>query len=209
MSRLFLLVGVAAVVAVVAASTTALAGEGTGKAKLGEPAPDFTLVDTNGVKRTLSEHKGKLVVLEWINPQCPFVVNCYKTKAMQTAYDRVKALDKGVVWLAINTTYSTTTNENDLWIKRYDLKYPILLDFDGDVGRMYDARRTPHMFVIDKKGVLRYHGAIDDNPFSSKSADEVTNYVVNAVQQIANDETVTPDYTKPYGCSVKYKPRSR
>ena len=126
-------------------------------------------MDTKGVMRTLSKYKGKLVILEWINPQCPFVVNCYKTKAMQTAYDRVKALDKGIVWLAINTTWSTSANENDLWIKRHDLKYPILLDFDGDVGRLYDARRTPHMFVIDTEGVLRYQGAIDDNPFSSKS----------------------------------------
>ncbi len=128
---------------------------------------------------------------------------------MPTTYDRVKALDKGVVWLAINTTYGTTADENGLWIKRYDLKYPILLDVDGEVGRLYDARRTPHMFVIDTEGVLRYHGAINDNPLSSKSPDDATNYVVNAVQQIANGETVTPDHTTPYGCSVKYKPKRR
>jgi peroxiredoxin len=198
-----------AAAAAVAASVPASAGEQAAKAKLGEPAPDFSLVDTNGVKRTLSEHKGKLVVLEWINPQCPFVVNCYKTKAMQSAYERVKAIDSGVVWLAINTTSTTTVSENDLWIKRYDLKYPILLDYEGDVGRLYDARRTPHMFVIDAEGVLRYQGAIDDNKFLSKRGDEVTNYVVNAVQQITNGETVTPDFTVPYGCTVKYKPQRR
>ncbi|MHC4804478.1 MAG: redoxin domain-containing protein, partial [Planctomycetota bacterium] len=93
------------------------------------------------------------------------------------------------------------------WIRRYELEYPILLDFDGDVGRLYDARKTPHMYVIDKEGILRYHGAIDDNKFLSKPEDQMTNYVVNAVRQIVEGETVTPEYTKPYGCSVKYKPR--
>jgi peroxiredoxin len=164
-------------------------------------------VDAVGVKRSLSDYKGKLVVLEWINPQCPFVQGCYKTKAMQRAYEKVKALDKGVAWLAINTTWSTSQEENQLWIRRYELKYPILLDFDGDVGRLYDARKTPHMFVIDKEGILRYHGAIDDNKFLSKSQDKATNYVVNAVRQIVDGETVTPNYVSPYGCSVKHKPR--
>jgi peroxiredoxin len=190
----------------VAASTLALGGEEPQRAALGKPAPDFTLVDSKGVKRTLSDAKGRLVILEWINPQCPFVVNCYKAKTMQTAYDRVKALDKGVVWLAINTTHNASTIEAEGWIKKHSLKYPILLDYDGDVGRLYDARRTPHMFVIDAEGILRYQGAIDDNPFGGKPADEVTNYVVNAVRQIVNGETVTPDVTKPYGCTVKYKP---
>ncbi|MCZ6493500.1 MAG: thioredoxin family protein, partial [Planctomycetota bacterium] len=77
---------------------------------------------------------------------------------------------------------------------------------DGKVARLYDARRTPHMFVIDKEGILRYHGAIDDNRLAGKPADEVTNFVVNAVHQLAEEETVTPDYVKPYGCSIKYKP---
>ncbi|MHC4273112.1 MAG: redoxin domain-containing protein [Planctomycetota bacterium] len=206
---LFLMICAAASAAAIAATAPALAGEEPQKAELGKPAPDFTLVDTKSVKRTLSESKGKLVILEWTNPQCPFVVNCYRSKAMQTTYDRVKALDKGVVWLAINTTYGSSVSENELWIKRHGLKYPILLDFDGHVGRLYDARRTPQMFVIDTEGVLRYHGAIDDNPSGSKPVDEVTNYVVNAVQQIVDGETVTPVTTKPYGCTVKYRLRSR
>ncbi|MHC4825510.1 MAG: redoxin domain-containing protein [Planctomycetota bacterium] len=131
-------------------AATVAAGEEPTMAKLGEPVPDFTLVDAAGVKRSLSDYKGKLVVLEWINPQCPFVQGCYKTKAMQKAYEKVKVLDKGVAWLAINTTWNTTQQENQLWIRRYELEYPILLDFDGDVGRLYDARKTPHMYVIDK-----------------------------------------------------------
>jgi peroxiredoxin len=204
-TTLFLTICAAALVA----STAVVAGEEPTVAKLGQPVPDFTLVDAAGVKRSLSDYKGKLVVLEWINPQCPFVQGCYKTKAMQKAYEKVKALDKGVAWLAINTTWSTSQEENQLWIRRYELKYPILLDFDGDVGRLYDARKTPHMFVIDKEGILRYHGAIDDNKFLSKSQDKATNYVVNAVRQIVDGETVTPNYVSPYGCSVKHKPRRR
>jgi peroxiredoxin len=193
--------------AALVASAAVVAGDEPTVAKLGKPVGDFTLVDAVGVKHSLSDHKGKLVVLEWINPQCPFVQGCYKTKAMQTAYEKVKALDKGVVWLAINTTWSTSQEENQLWIRRYELEYPILIDFDGDVGRLYDARKTPHMYVIDKEGILRYHGAIDDNKFLSKPQDKATNYVVNAVRQIVDGETVTPNYVSPYGCSVKYKPR--
>ncbi len=193
--------------AALVASAAVVAGEEPKPAKLGEPVPDFTLVDAAGVKRSLSEYKGKLVVLEWINPQCPFVQGCYRTKAMQRACEKVKALDKGAVWLAINTTWSTSQEENQLWIRRYELEYPILIDFEGDVGRLYDARKTPHMYVIDEEGILRYHGAIDDNKFLSKPEDKVTNYVVNAVRQIVDGETVTPDYVSPYGCSVKYKPR--
>ena len=204
-TTLFLTICAAALVA----STGVVAGEEPTVAKLGEPVGDFTLVDAAGVKRSLSDYKGKLVILEWFNPQCPFVQGCYKTKAMQKAHEKVKALDKGVAWLAINTTWSTSQAENQLWIRRYELEYPILLDFDGDVGRLYDARKTPHMYVIDKEGILRYHGAIDDNKFLSKPQDKVTNYVVNAVRQIVDGETVTPDYVSPYGCLVKYKPRRR
>jgi peroxiredoxin len=208
-SGLLMTICAAAGALALATASTAPAGEEIEKATLGEPAPDFTLLDTKGQKKTLSGYKGKLVVLEWINPSCPYVVKCYKTKAMQEAYEQVKALDKGIVWLAINTTYNTSREENQVWIDKFELKYPILLDTDGEVGRLYDARRTPHMFVIDKEGVLRYHGAIDNNPFSSKPAEEVTNYVVDAVRQIVEGETVAPDYMKPYGCTVKYNPKKR
>ncbi len=192
-------------VAMVAMAATALAADDAKKAKLGEPVPTFTLTDSSGQQRSLADYEGRIVVLEWINPECPYVVNCYKTKAMQTAYEKIKAMDKSAVWLAINTTYSTGPSQNEMWIKQFKLDYPILLDTDGTVGKLYDARRTPHMFVIDKKGVLRYHGAIDDNKMGSKSLDKTTNYVVNAVQQVVDGETVAPDYIKPYGCTVKYK----
>ena len=174
------------------------------KAKLGEKAPDFTLTDTNGQERSLSDYKGRIVVIEWINPECPYVRHCYQTKAMQGAYKAVKQLDKSVAWLAINTTPGTTAQANTLWSTTYGLKYPILLDKRGKVGRLYDARRTPQMFVIDTEGVIRYTGAIDDNNLLNKRPDDITNYVVNAVKQLVEEETVTPDSTKPYGCTIKY-----
>lgn len=189
---------------------TALAGppEGAKKSKgvkLGEKVPAFTLMDTDGQERSLADYSGKVIVLEWINPGCPYVENCYKTKAMTQAYEKAKALDKGIAWLAINSTSTTNANENGRWIEQFKLKYPILLDIDGKVGRLYDARRTPQMFVIDAEGVLRYNGAIDDNPFARKPVEDATNYVVNAVAQIVAGETVSPDYVKPYGCTVKYR----
>ena len=200
-------IGLGAAVVVFAATAAALAGEGKAKAQLGEPAPAFMLADSQGQKRSLADFKGKLVILEWINPECPYVVNCYKGKAMQTAYDKVKRLDSGVVWLAINTTFSTTPAQNDNWIRQYGLEYPILLDIDGKVGKLYDARRTPHMFVIDAEGILRYHGAIDDNKLGSSPPEQATNYVVRAVGQILDDAAVAPDNVPEYGCTIKYRRR--
>ncbi len=174
-------------------------------AKIGEKVPNFTLADSAGQERSLASYEGKTVILEWINPECPYVIKCYRSGAMAGAYKNVKALDPTAVWLAINSTSTTKPQANQFWIEQHKIEYPILMDLGGTVGRLYDARRTPHMFLIDKKGVLRYHGAIDDNQFGNKAADEVTNFVVSAVRQLVAEETVTPDYVKPYGCSVKYK----
>ena len=176
------------------------------KAKISEKAPNFTLKDTKEQERSLSDFKGKIVILEWTNPECPYVRKHYgPTKSMEKTSRKVKEIDNTVVWLAIDSTYGTTGKKLDFWIEQHDIKYPILLDSDGTVGHLYDARRTPHMFVIDKKGVLRYHGAIDDNPLLTKPEEETTNYVVNAVRQIVKGDVVSPDYVKPYGCTVKYK----
>ncbi len=174
------------------------------KAKLGEKAPDFTLTDSNGQERSLSHYKDRIVVLEWINPECPDVQHSYKTRVMQETYKKVKRYDKSVVWLAINATPGTTAQVNNVWISMNDLKYPILLDEGGKVRRLYDARRTPQMFVIDTQGVLRYKGAIDNNGLLNKSPEEITNYVAKAVQQLVDEETITADSTKPYGCPIKY-----
>ncbi|UCD76226.1 MAG: redoxin domain-containing protein, partial [Phycisphaerales bacterium] len=164
------------------------------KAKLNKPAPDFTLTDSTGQKRTLSDYKDKIIVLEWFNTECTFVRRQYSSKSMQKTLEAVKKLSKDVVWLAVNSTHNTTPLINNFWIRQYKLKHPILLDKDGKVGRMYDARTTPHMFVIDAEGVLRYHGAVDDDALGAKVPEDVTNYVLNAVRQIVNEETVDPSY---------------
>ncbi|MDY7108368.1 MAG: redoxin domain-containing protein [Planctomycetota bacterium] len=175
-------------------------------AKIGEKAPAFTLTDANEQERSLSELSGRIVILEWTNPDCPFVRKHYgPSKSMQKAYRKVKALDKRAVWLAIDSTFDTSAEKLKFWIKQKKIEYPILLDLTGEVARKYDARRTPHMFVIDKKGILRYHGAIDDDPLLTKQEDEITNYVVQAVRQIINDEVVSPDHVEPYGCSIKLR----
>jgi peroxiredoxin len=187
-----------------AAPTAPAAGPKT--AKLGEPAPAFTLKDSTGQERKLSDYKGKIVVLEWTSADCPVVQGCYKAKTMVNAFQQAKEMNKNVVWLAINTTYNTNAEKNNVWIKQHAIDFPILLDVDGVVGKLYDARKTPHMFVIDQQGILRFNGAIDNN--DKGEATEPTNYVVNAIKQITAGETVAPDSVKPYGCSVKYKPAS-
>ena len=190
-----------------AASALAL-GEGEkSKAKLGENVPTFKLTGADGQERSLESYKGKVVILEWINPDCPWVQRAYKSGSMQQSYEKIREINPQAVWLAINTTHYTGPEQNEGWAKRYKLKYPILLDLDAKVARAYGAKTTPHMFVIDQEGVLRYHGAIDNNQFGDKSEETRVNYVVNAVEQITNKETVSPDYVKSWGCSVKAKAR--
>ena len=194
-----------ALMALAAVVTTAAAPDDIATAKVGEKAPAFTLKDTKGKDVKLADFAGKIVVLEWINPDCPYVVGAYNSGSIPNAYNKVKEIDSNIVWLAINSGHNSTVERNDTWIKQKELKYPILLDPEGKVGHSYDAKRTPHMFVIDKTGVLRYHGAIDDNQLGDKKGDDITNYVVNAVKQISAGETVSPDHVPAYGCTVKYK----
>ena len=176
------------------------------KAKLGEKAPEFALLDAKGQEHKLADYKGRTVILEWTDPECPIVRRHYgPNRSMQETQKAVKGLDRTAVWLAINSTFDATDKKMNFWISQHKIEYPILLDADGTVGRLYDARMAPQMFVIDKTGVLRYHGAIDDNRSGIERPENVTNYVVNAVRQLVNDETVLPNRTKPYGCSIKYR----
>ncbi len=115
-----------------------------------------------------------------------------------------KFADKNVVWLAINSTSHATQEKNKAFDRKHDLQYPILDDSSGDVGRKYDAKRTPHMFVIDKKGYIQYEGAIDNSPLG-KNKDDVVNYVEKALDQLIKGNDVTTPRTKPYGCTVKYQ----
>ena len=168
----------------------------------GEPAPDFELPDAAGEVHRLSEYRGKVVVLEWTNPTCPFVMRHYKEGTMKTL--AAAYADTQVVWLAINTTHYNTVEQTRQWEKAQELSYPTLLDPDGTVGRLYNARTTPHMFVIDTRGVLRYDGAIDDDPRGRKEAGERTQYVKSALDAVLSGEGPTQATTRPYGCSVKY-----
>ncbi|MCA9751700.1 MAG: thioredoxin family protein [Gemmatimonadetes bacterium] len=173
-------------------------------AVVGQPAPDFTLTDTDGNEVRLSDYSDKTVVLEWFNPDCPFVKKHHqKNKTMQSLYSEWKGDD--VVWLAINSgapgKQGHGVERNQKAKKDYGIEYPILIDENGIVGRMYGAKTTPDMFVI-QKGTLVYSGAIDDN----RSTDELgkTNYVADALTACTAGKTVATGETKSYGCSVKY-----
>ncbi|MGP1308606.1 MAG: thioredoxin family protein [Phycisphaerales bacterium] len=185
---------------------TATAGpEGKAPAKVGEMAPNFTLTDTDGVTHSLADMKGKVVVLEWFNPGCPFVVK-HHSKFSTMADLSSEFAEKDVVWVAINSGSPGKQGHglelNQQFKKDWGIEYPILIDESGDVGKMYGAKTTPHMYIIDKDGTLKYAGAIDNNPSATTLGD--VNYVRQALNQVIAGETVTTPETKPYGCSVKY-----
>lgn len=175
--------------------------ENKSKTELGSKAPEFGLEDQNDNKVDLSDFSENLVVLEWLNPDCPFVQRHYKSKTMTTLAEKFK--DKNVYWLAINSTHYMNKEDNKKWIDKFNIEYPILDDSSGLVGNMYGAKTTPNMFIIDESGTLVYSGAIDDDPRGSKNKNSV-NYVDQALGEIIAGKPVTISRTKPYGCSVKY-----
>ena len=164
--------------------------------EIGKPAPEFTAKDKDGKTVSLSDFKGKTVVLEWYNPGCPFVKKFYDAGKMQEFQKEVVA--SGAVWLVINT------GGHKLESATY---YPgtVVQDANQSIGRAYDAKVTPHCFVIDGKGTLVYKGAIDSIS-SAKSADieKATNYVLAAVKAVKEGKSPETASTKPYGCGVKY-----
>ncbi len=169
--------------------------------KIGDKAPQFTLTNFDGKVVNLSDYKGKIVVLEWFNYECPFVKYHYEKATMADLAAKYK--DKNVVWLAINSTKHLKTEENKAWAEKYKLGYPILDDRTGTVGRAYGALTTPHMYIIDKEGKIVYSGAIDDSPMGRKKEGAV-NYVDKALSELLAGKSVTTPQTEPYGCSVKY-----
>ena len=186
-------------VSVLMIAVPVVAGDGVG---IGESAPDFTLNDTAGKEVSLSDFEGKTVVLEWLNPDCPFVKRHYKAgtmKKLATEYG-----GEGVVWLTINSTNYMDAAANGKFKAVNDLPYTILVDQSGEVGHLYGARTTPHMYIIDGSGELVYNGAIDDDPRGGKG-DGAINYVAAALDQALAGNAVTTAETTPYGCSVKYK----
>jgi len=178
-------------------------------AATGSAAPAFTITDTSGKPVSLADYKGKLVVLEWTNPECPFVRKHYSSGNMQALQKEWGAKD--VVWLAVNSTnasnpeYKSPAQMTD-WLRSQNAApTAALIDSTSATGRAYGARTTPHMFVIDRSGTLIYQGAIDDkrsaNPADAKNAN---NYVRAALTEALAGKPVSVASTPPYGCSVKY-----
>jgi peroxiredoxin len=187
---------------IVAVAVTLFAGDEAAKDEKAKKAPDFTLQTQAGKTVSLEDFKGKVVVLEWFNNECPFVIYHYDKKT--TMVDLAKKYkEKGVVWLAINSTSHQKTETNKEFAESHNLPYPILDDRSGKVGRAYGAERTPHIFIIDKKGKIAYNGAIDDSPLGKKKED-VKHYVDKALAELTEGKEVSTQKTKPYGCTVKY-----
>jgi peroxiredoxin len=178
-------------------------GDKAGKgATIGAAAPDFSLQDQSGKTVKLSDYKGKIVVLEWFNQGCPYVVRHYKAKTMTTTADKYKGQD--VVWLAVNTTQGKSAEDNKASAEAWGISYPILSDTSSSVAQAYGAKTTPHMFIIDKEGKLAYKGAIDDDS-SADGGKASKNYVATALDELLAGKPVSTSETKAYGCGVKYQ----
>jgi peroxiredoxin len=176
---------------------------------VGTAAPDFSLPDLSGAQVSLASFKGKTVVLEWFNPECPFVKKAHGKGSLVDAAARHTA--GGVVWLAINSgapgKQGNALEVNQAAAKEWKLAHPILRDEDGKVGKAYGATNTPHTFVIDGAGVVRYAGAIDNSPDgegATPSGGTLVNHVDAALADLAAGKPVTTPVTKAYGCGVKY-----
>ena len=169
-----------------------------------EGAPAFTLADYDGRRVSLSDYDGKIVVLEWLNYECPFVKYHYETKnTMIELAEKYK--NNNVAWLAINSTKHATDERNRDFAEKHKIPYPILDDRSGKTGRAYGAVTTPHMFIIDAGGSIVYNGAIDNAPLGKvKDGGEPVNYVDKALSELIAEKKITTARTKPYGCTVKY-----
>ncbi len=172
-------------------------------AKVGEAAPAFKLDDQSGQMHSLGDFDGKIVVLEWFNEGCPYVVKHYKNGDMNKLAE--KYADKDVVWLAVNSTSGKSNETNKAIAEKWSIDRPILNDADGKVGKAYGATNTPHMFVIDKSGKIAYMGAIDDNDDADPGViADSKNHVAAALDALLAGKEVETPQTKAYGCTVKY-----
>jgi hypothetical protein len=198
------LAALAAAAAAAAATAPAEAAVQTGR-----PAPDFTATDSKGAAHALAGYRGKTVILEWTNHECPYTVKHYATGNMQAL--QAAATGSGAIWLTVVSSrpgqqgHVEAAEADRLTASRKAQPSAVLLDPKGQLGRLYDARTTPHMFVVNGEGMLVYMGAIDDRPTASPSSIKgARNYVREALDALAASRAVPVASTRPYGCSVKY-----
>lgn len=197
------------VLGAVALAATLTVGAAAAAPKVGAPAPDFSVADTAGETWSLAGLAGKKVILEWTNHDCPFVVKHYASGNMQALQKEATAA--GYVWLSVISSASgkqgqvSPAEADDLTTSRGAAPTAVLLDTSGAMGRAYDAKTTPHMYIIDPEGTLMYMGGIDDKP-TTDQADiaGASNYVRLAMADLAAGNPVGTPVTRPYGCSVKY-----
>jgi hypothetical protein len=178
-------------------------------ARVGEPAPDFTATDSNGKVHKLSDYKGKFVVLEWTNRGCPYTQKHYNSGSMQRL--QREWTNRGVIWLTVISSapgkqgYVSASEENAYLKQVNAAPTAVLMDPTGAVGHLYDAKTTPHMFVIGPQGTLLYNGAIDDRPTTDTAdVNGAKNYVTAALNEATAGKPVSNPTSRPYGCSVKY-----
>jgi peroxiredoxin len=189
------------------ASASAALVDPVAKAAVGQPAPDFTLSDLDGKAVKLSEHRGKIVVLEWFNPGCPFVKYAHGEGPLKDM--AAKETKNGVVWIAVNSgapgKEGAGADNSREAAKAWGMSHPILIDDSGVVGKTYGAAKTPHMFIVDDKGTLVYAGGLDNAPMGEVDGDAPkVSYVEQALADLRGGKPVAPAQTKAYGCSVKY-----
>ena len=193
-----------------AAAAVLLAGVASAAPIVGQAAPDFTLTDINGRPHTLAEYKGKTVVIEWVNPECPFVVKHYQGSGNIPATQQA-ALAEGAVWLSINSGHAGAQGDYDpaevqAWQKQTGAAATAYLrDRDGRVGKLYDARHTPTLYIVNPAGTLVYAGGIDS--INSADVDDIPkakNYVKAALADLKAGRPVATPTSRAYGCSVKY-----
>lgn len=195
--------------ALITGAFTFLVTPGEAAIKVNERAPEFALKDSNGTLRTLSKMRGHVVVLEWLNYGCPYVRKFYDSHTMQAMQKTATAND--VIWLSVISSAPGKQGHLEAGDVAHHSKHfgasptGVILDPDGTLGRLYGAKVTPHLYVIDQEGILRYMGGIDSirstDPEDIKEADP---YVINAIEALLNEKSPDPAVTRPYGCSVKY-----
>ena len=176
-------------------------------AVVGQAAPNFTATDSNGASVSLADYKGKYVVLEWMNPDCPFTQKHYRSGNMQALQSKYRA--EGVVWLAVNTAEQASSSyrsEMNAWNTEMKAAPSALLMDSGSLAKLYGAKTTPHMFVVSPAGMVVYAGAIDDKRSANLEDVKVAkNFVRTALDESLAGNPVSISSTQPYGCSVKYQ----